>query len=225
VKRMILVVAAASALALAYFGPRLLAQAPAGGAAPTVSGTRVAVINIGTVFTTYKKATTFKQEMEDALKPYKTKIEKLQADIMAWQGVLGKPDNKYSKEDVERNIVQIKRAIEDEQRNARAVAGKKSETQLVQLWKEINDVVNRVAKSYSFNIVLAYGDPTEAEANGIGAFANINRKLQAIEMGSTSPLYFDQSVDITGAVVQTLNAAYDAAGVRGTPTSNTNPGQ
>jgi Skp family chaperone for outer membrane proteins len=205
VKRMILAVAAMAALAVAYCATHLLAQAP-GGAAPAVASTRVAVVNVGTVFTTYKKATFFKSEMEETLKPFKAKLDKLQATMASWQGELGKPGSKHTKEEIEGNVVQLKRAMEDEQRQARALASKKSETQLVQLWKEINDVVVRAAKANAFNIVLAFGDPSDHEATGMGAFANINRKLQAIEMGSTSPLYFDGSVNITDIVVQTLNA-------------------
>jgi Skp family chaperone for outer membrane proteins len=221
VKRTILVVAGLTALAVAYFGSRLLAQAPAGGAATSVAGTRVACINIGAVFTSYKKATFFKQEMEETLKPYKAKLDAMQKELMLWQQEAAKPG--AQKEQIDAKVVQLKRQMEDEQRNARSLVAKKSEQQLVQLWKEINDVVVRAAKANAFNIVLAFGDPTEQEANGMGMFANVNRKLQAIEMGSTSPLFFDPSVDLTSVVVQALNAGYDAAQGARPNTGNVTP--
>jgi Skp family chaperone for outer membrane proteins len=223
VKRMILIGAGVAALALVYFGSQLLAQGQAGaGAAPTLQGTRVGVVNIGTVFTSYKKATAFKQEMEEAGKPFKLQIEAYQKDIFNLKNDASKPGSKITKEDAEAQIVAKQRAIEDMQRQARAVLGKKAEAQLVQLWREINDVIDRAAKANSFNIVLAFGDPADAAATGLTDFTNINRKLNAIEMGSTAPLYFDRSVDLTGVVVQTLNAGF--GGAQGSPTSAPRPG-
>jgi Skp family chaperone for outer membrane proteins len=220
VKRIILIGAGVAALALVYFGSQLLAQGQAG-ATPTVSGTRVAVVNIGTVFTTYKKATAFKQEMEEAGKPFKTQIELFQKDIFNLKQEASKPGSKLTKEDAEAQMVAKQRAIEDMQRQARAVLGKKAETQLVQLWREINDAVSRCAKANAFNIVLAFGDPADAAATGLTDFTNINRKLNAIEMGSTAPLYFDPSVDLTLVVVQTLNTGF--GGAQGAPTSAPRP--
>ncbi len=217
--RKILLVAVLAALGVGCFSTPILAQGAAGGTtAPTLPGTRVAVVNIGTVFTSYKKAMFFKQEMEETVKPYKVNIETLQKDIFNLKNEAQKPGSKITKEDAEAQIVDKQRRIEDFQRQARAVLGKKSEAQLQQLWREINDVIERAAKTNSFNIVLAFGDPADTSAGGMGDFANINRKLQAIEMGSTSPLYYDRTVDLTGVVVQTLNTAYDASsGARAAP--------
>jgi Skp family chaperone for outer membrane proteins len=221
---MILVAMGAAALAVAYFGHQLLAQAPTGQAAPTYTGTRIGVVNIGAVFSGYKKATFFKQEMEATLKPYKDKMDELQKVLIQWDQEGKKPTSTYPKTQIDEKIVQCKRAMEDAQREARSLVAKKSEQQLEQLWKEINEVIVRAAKAYSFNIVLAFGDPSEQEAKGLGAFANINRKLQAIEMGSTAPLYYDANHDLTRTVVETLNQAYTQAGggaVPAQPVNNT----
>src|SRR5581483_7000153 len=113
--------------------------------------------------------------------------------------------------EAEQQILALQRTLEDKQRIARTVLAKMNENQLVQLWNEINDVVQRTAKTNYFNIVLAYGEPTGEETKGMAAVANINRKLQALEMGSTMPLHFDGSVDITEVVVMTLNNAFDRA--------------
>ena len=47
------------------------------GQAQAQTSTRVAVVNIGTVFTKYEKAKAFKVEMEATLKPYKEQAEKI----------------------------------------------------------------------------------------------------------------------------------------------------
>jgi Skp family chaperone for outer membrane proteins len=207
VKRTILLIAGAAALGLAYYGSQLLAQGPGGaggsGAAPVMHGTRVAVVNIGAVFTKYQKATYYKQEMEEAFKPYKTQIETGQKQIYNLKVEAQKPSS--NKEQLEQQIVAIQRSLEDVQRKARSELSKKSEQQLQQLWNEINDVINATARTNAFNIVLAYGEPSDVEAKGLGAFANINRKMTALESGSALPMYFDASVDITPVVVDTLN--------------------
>src|ERR1700730_18266572 len=43
------------------------------------TGTRVAIVNVGLVFSKYEKAMFYKQELETTLKPYKEKGEKINA--------------------------------------------------------------------------------------------------------------------------------------------------
>jgi Skp family chaperone for outer membrane proteins len=217
VKRTILLIAGIAALAVAYFGAQLLAQGPGTAPAPQVPGTRVAVVNIATVFTGYKKAQFYKQEMEATYQPYKVKIESLQKEIYNAQVDLSKPG--ANKEQLEQKVLAFKRQLEDVQRQGRGEIGKKSEAQLIQLWNEINEVIDRTAKANAFNIVLAFGEPSDVEMKGLGAFANINRKMSALEGGSTYPLYFDRSVDITPVVVDTLNRSVAAQGAAAAPTA------
>jgi hypothetical protein len=44
------------------------------------------------------------------------------------------------------------------------------------------------------------------EKNLLDQFPNVNRKMQAMDVGSTVPLYVHGSVDLSQAVVDTLNA-------------------
>ena len=205
-KRSILLVAAVAALAVAYFGSRLLAQAPV---APSAGGTRIAVVNIFDVFTKYQKAKFFKDEMDTTLKPYRDKAKGIKSVMEAWTKELQGGNSKFPKEDLENGLRQKKRELEDLDLAARREVGKRQEEQLVVLWKEVNEAVSRIAKAQGYQMVMAIGEPAELDPN---SFPAISRKMQSFEVGASSPLYYADSVNITGEVVNTLNAGYAANG-------------
>ena len=101
----------------------------------------------------------------------------------------------------------------------RKLIGKRQEDNLMTLWNEVNMGIKSVAEAYGFQIVLGYGDPMEAK--DLALFPNVNRKMQAMDMGSTVPLYIHGSVDLSDAVTVTLNNWVKRAtpNVQGTPTS------
>lgn len=222
-KRIILLaVAGTAALVAAYLGPKLFAQGPG---APAASGQRIAVVNIGSVFSGYKKAELFKKELDDTLKPYRTQAEQLKSQIMQWEKAIreGKFSKEVPEERYKAGIIANKRKLEDLDMEARRLVGKRAEEQSVQLWKEVNEVIARTARGNGYNIILGYGDPPNMQANSVPI---INRRMASMEAGSMTPLYFDGSADITQQVVDTLNRSYPGAapagGVPATPTSRPN---
>src|SRR5207249_10787942 len=103
----ILLVAGVAALsAVAYFGTRLWAQTPTTGAA-AVGPTKVAVVNIGLVFSEYKKAQNFKVELEGTLKPFKDQAETYRKEVISFQEVIQKVTfpERFKKEDYDRAIL------------------------------------------------------------------------------------------------------------------------
>ena len=102
------------------------------------------------------------------------------------------------------NITKHKRELEDMDTQIRGLLGKKQEDNLVTLWNEVNMGIEAVSKAYGFQIVLGYGDPTEAKL--LNQFPNVNRKMQAMDLGSTVPLYVHGSVDLSQAIADTLNS-------------------
>jgi Skp family chaperone for outer membrane proteins len=207
VKRTLLIVAAFAALgAVAYFGSGLGAQG-AGGVPAASGGTRIAVVNVGTVFTKYAKAVTFKTELQQIIKPYKDKADGWRKEMISYQEMIQKSDfGKYKKEDLEKAILDRKRALEDMDRDVRNLVGKKQEDQLVQLWKEVNNGIKLYAKTRGFQIVFGYGDPIDEKE--WDTFPNINRKMQGMDLGGVCPLYIADGLDISADVVTSLNAAF-----------------
>jgi Skp family chaperone for outer membrane proteins len=206
VKKMILIVTGVAVLAGgAYFGSRLFAQPPAGApATQTPTGTRVAAINIGAVFNNYIRAKEFKDELEKALAPYKAKAKSKQDEMKLWHDESMKPTvDQKRKDECEGQLRRLKRELEDMNLEVNKLVLKKQEDNLVTLWREVNMGIDAVAKAYAFQVVLGYGDPMEKD--DLMKFPNINRKMQAMDLGSTVPLYVHGSIDISTVVTQTLN--------------------
>jgi hypothetical protein len=84
---------------------------------------------------------------------------------------------------------------------------KKDEAMIVQMYKEIQEVVSGYAAQNNLSAVLTYTEPTtkeEAETSG-----NIQRKLKASgQLGALSPIYIAPGMDISGTVVTMLNSRY-----------------
>ena len=218
-KRMILLALGVVGLSLAgYCGTRVTAQ-PAAATGPT----RVAVVNIGMVFSKYEKAKNFKNELEGAIKPFKDQAEKHRKDILAFDEAIktGKYAQGYKKEDYDRGILDRKRKLEDLDREVRALVGKKQEDQLVQLWREVNEKIQAYALSNGFHVVMGYGDPMTAEE--LASFPNINRKMQGMDVGAAVPLFVAPGLDVSNDVVRALNDAYQRTGGQVTPASATAP--
>jgi len=198
-----LVTGFAAVLAGAYGSSFLFAQG--GGAPAQQQGTRVAVVNIGKVFNEYTRAKAFKAELEHTLAPYKEKAKKYTDTIKALEDGLRKPGlTEAEKAQYLDSIKTNKRALEDMSADISRLLGKKQEDNLVTLWKEVNMGIKAVGEAYGFQVVLGYGDPMEK--NLLDQFPNVNRKMQAMDVGSTVPLYVHGSVDLSQAVVDTLNA-------------------
>jgi Skp family chaperone for outer membrane proteins len=196
-------------------GSRLQAQAPAtpppvATVAPAV--TKVGVVNIGAVFMKYQKAEFFKKETESILKPFRDEGEKLKKLAMDWESALRAVPNKLTdeqKKQGERTIIDVKRRLEDLDRDARNKIGKRNEEQIVQLYKEINQAVGSYAAANGFHLILAYGEPPLE--NDLLSFMNISRKMQAMDSGSVIPIYFTPGLDVSQPIIDTLNRNYGGA--------------
>jgi Skp family chaperone for outer membrane proteins len=205
VKRTFLLVAGIAALAAVAYGcTSLLAQA-GGQAAPPA--TKLGVVNVGTVFTKYEKAKLFKDQLQTTIKPFKDKADAWRGEMIKYQDLITKQDFKqYKKEDLDKAILDRKRALEDMDREVRNLIGKQQEDQLVQLWKEVTTHIKLYGKTRGFQVVLGFGDPMEAKE--MDTFANINRKMQGMDLGAACPLYVADGLDVSEDLVVSLNAAY-----------------
>jgi Skp family chaperone for outer membrane proteins len=227
VKRTVAIVAGLAALGvLAYVGNHLRAQAPGSGAAAPAQ-TRIAVINLLQVIKNYNKAKFYESELEETLKPFRAKAEQLKSDLVKWQNYMNDPKTaatitQETKEQGEKSVINIKRQIEDLDKEARKAFGKKRETQIVQLYKEVDDAVKRYAPANGFHLVLAYGEPVNAA--DMYSPPNIARKLEGIQMGGACmPIFFSEGMDISAPVVDALNRSYPG-GAAATGTNPTGPG-
>src|SRR5262249_12323318 len=114
--------------------------------------------------------------------------EKMKKNLTDWQNFGQKATSAQDKEKADKAIVDLKRGLEDLERKAAKEFGQKREAQLVQLYKEVNDVAKGYAQSNGFHVVLMYGEPT-TESEQLTA-QNIGRKLQTLQVGGCMPMYF-----------------------------------
>jgi Skp family chaperone for outer membrane proteins len=201
VKRMTWMVAALATFALA-------GQAHA-------QGTRVALVNIGTVFNKYDKAKNFKTEMEGVLKPFKEEADKVKKDMLAYNEALKTEKDPQKRDQWEQGLKNSKRRLEDLDAEARRKIGPRQDAHLMQLYKEVSEHIKSVASANGIHVVFGYGEPPD---NDLFSPQNVDRKLRMMDMGAMTPLYFHASLDISDYVVQSLNRSYGA--VNATPTAS-----
>ena len=82
------------------------------------------------------------------------------------------------------------------------MVGKKQETQLIQLYREIQTAVQSYAQQNGFHIILGYGDPPQLDPY---TFANVNRRMTAMDMGTSVIMYVPPGLDISQEVLTRLN--------------------
>ena len=104
------------------------------------------------------------------------------------------------REEIEKKLKELQRLIEDNKAEAQKVLVKEQEAQLVTLYGDIYNVVNRVAVAHSYDLILHYNDVPKEE---IWNAQNVARKMQA---GALIPMYMSGTVDISKYVLDTLNA-------------------
>ena len=170
----------------------------------TPGTTRVAVVNIGHVFNNYHRAQQFKKQLEADFEPFKVEAKRLTGNLKAWENAIAAEDfKKQTKEEYQEKIINGKRQLEDLSRTMQEKLGKKQEQNLVTLWQEVQEGIKDYATDNKIDLILGYGDPLDPTL--MDQFANINRKMQAMDSGGTVPLFHARGVDVAPAVTELLN--------------------
>jgi Skp family chaperone for outer membrane proteins len=203
VKRTVLALGLSAVIA-ACGGGRLLPQASA------QTPTRVAIVNIGLVFTKYDKAKAYKDQMKKLVDPFQLEGEKLKKEMLAWSEHMKDPKfDPKEKDRYEQGIRANQRTLEDLEVKVRKLVGTTQENQIINLYKEVQSAITAYAKANGIDVVLGYGEQIDGD---LYAFPNINRKMQGMDLGSCNPLFHVPGVDISQQVADTLNAAFQRAG-------------
>jgi Skp family chaperone for outer membrane proteins len=228
VKRTIITLAGVAALGVAaYVGSTLWAQTTPAQPRPAAPQTKVALLNLNYVIKNYNKWTSFQNDFKAVYTQFETqaKQKKSAMEAIAKEIQEGKLDP-ASKEAKEKQARQLQREMEDLNNDAKQALAKKSDDQMVIIYKEVREAGQRHAIAHGFDLVLHYNDA--ASQADFDAPANIARKMQ---VGGLVPMYWNPALDISQDVVNTLNASFKNAGgvppaTPGgvTPASATTPG-
>jgi Skp family chaperone for outer membrane proteins len=176
--------------------------------APKAPGaTKVAVFNIGVVFSKYEKALAIKENMAKDMKMLQDEAKQLAQNLNVWQKALqGKDLAPGKKEQYEEKIIIARRRMEDLERQARAKIGKSGDNNLNVLWKDVREAVKTYATEHGIQLVISYGDPIDTGL--IDVLPNITRKMQAMDQGGGVPFFMAPGVDISEGIVELLNRQY-----------------
>jgi Skp family chaperone for outer membrane proteins len=145
--------------------------------APPAPRTRIAVLNLNYVIKYYKKFINFQEELKHDAEPYQAKDKAKTAGRDDLTKQLNDPSTPADKrEELQKQILDVTREIEDNKRDAQKVIGKKQSEQLKILYEDVQDAAIRYARAHDFEMVLHYNDAITKE--DYSSVANILRKLE-----------------------------------------------
>jgi Skp family chaperone for outer membrane proteins len=190
----------------------LLAQVAAVKAPNPAKSTKIGVVDMQAIMEQYWKAKLFRSELEEMLKQPRADAKKLMDEIEGWAreikdkpGML-KPDRDARDDAIRKN----KQILEDMNVDITRRIGKRSEDNLVVLWKDIDQVVQFLAKFDGFHLILGYGDPEKTDRGMFSSRSLMFPKMRAMDAGGAAPLYIHGSADVTAAILDSLNRTIPA---------------
>lgn len=167
---------------------------------------RIALVNLAQVFKNYSKVASFSDENKQYLKPLQEKAKSIAAQIEVHEKELQKKElPEATRTQYEKNLVYYKRQMEDITNDAKMQFTKKNEEQMVVVYREISDYVERYAVSQGFDLVMHFNDVPREMQQDFFSPVNVSRKIQA---GACIPMYIKPGVDVTKNVTDLLNESY-----------------
>jgi Skp family chaperone for outer membrane proteins len=199
VKRTFGFVAGMAILGIAlYVGSRLFAQSTA---APRATS-KIAVVNMQQVIEKYEKFVAYKKELEAFIKEYQGREAAIKGEAMKAQE--DAKTKALAQDLVEQKMEGFKRRLEDLGKEFKKELAKKQPAELVMLYKEIEDMVKRVAVTYGYEMVLQYNELIDPKDPYNPALVS-----QKVHPGVCMPMYANPSLDITSTVVYNLNRPFE----------------
>lgn len=187
------------------------AQAPAGGtaaaAAPAVPSRGTAVFNVPKVMRDYKKWQYFAAEVNKDRTEKAAILAKKQNEMLDVQNKMKIEPVKAKQDEMAQQIVTLQRQLEDMEKTARKEIDDKSMQHLRTLFGELRQVVDAVATTNGFDLVLAYPDASTPEELSSPMYLEMKLRTPA-----AMPFYVSKNVDITQVVIETLNKNFPAPG-------------
>jgi RNA polymerase sigma factor (sigma-70 family) len=185
--------------------PRALASPAGEGARPLQ--TRIGLINLTRVLKGSKKHQSVQAGLRAKMDQVKQKLDALKIQLDKYQADCDDPATPAGRRDESaRQVHQLKREMEAEQERARGTLNKMSGDALGTMYREVEDIANRIAKRDGLELVMFYTDAvTEADFYNPDA---VQRKLT--QPGALMPMIVAPGMDITDAVIDGLNRMHPA---------------
>jgi Skp family chaperone for outer membrane proteins len=212
-------------LALAGFGGMLLltgaskgqapgGAAPAGGAPPAANTGRpvIAVFNMAAVMREFGQAKYQVHTLNEKRKSLSAQVVAWRAEYVKIQEELPKIQVPALRDEMAKKMLDLSRKIQDEESRINKTLNDEASAIISKLYDQIKTVVDKTAEMNGYHIVFAYPDAvTEKEIND-----PMVKELK-LKPPAAQPFFVAKHVDLTGVVVQTLNAWFPPVDAQGKP--------
>ena len=181
-------------------GPGGAPGAPSGAPpTPTAGGRDVAVFNMAKVQKEFQKWDVYTKELQRLRTEEAKGLAAMQSQMLDLKKKLEDPLT-TQKEELTKQAVALQRLFQDKDAEVRKKIDKVSTDYLQVLHDDIRRVVDAVAKSNNFGLVMAYPDATTDEERKSPVYFDMKLRPTA-----AMPFYVSPGNDITDAIVLTLN--------------------
>ena len=186
---------------------------PAPGGAPAAGATGrpvIAVFNMAAVMREFGQAKYQVHTLNEKRKSMSAQVVAWRAEYVKIQEELPKIQVPALREEMSKKMLDLSRRIQDEESKINKTLNDEASAIISKLYDQIKTVVDKTAEMNGYHIVFAYPDAvTEKEIND-----PMVKELK-LKPPAAQPFFVAKHVDLTGVVVQTLNAWFppvDAAG-------------
>ncbi len=211
---MLLALGFSAVLAGAYVGNEVFAQGTPGASNPAVvSRTRVAVMNLQEVIKAYPKYVSFQEAFKQRDKVYADKLKALDNRLKELQTkyqAQGTSEQDRTKIENEARIIRVD--MENVSQEAKKELIKYHDENMTQIFKEVQQVVVEYAKANGIDMVIRFTEDW-ASPDTYWKPENVVRRMSM----PVWPMYYDESLNITGQVSNILKSKFANAGVAPAP--------
>ena len=190
------------------------AATPPAGAAPAGNSTRptVAVFNMAAVMREFGQAKYNVHLLNEKRKSMSTSVVAWRAEYVKIQEELPKIQVPALREEMSKKMLELSRKIQDQESAINKTLNDEASAIISKLYDQIKTVVDKTAEMNGYHIVFAYPDAvTDKEMND-----PMVKELK-LKPPAAQPFFVAKHVDLTGVVVQTLNAWFPPVDAQGKP--------
>jgi Skp family chaperone for outer membrane proteins len=201
-----------------YLASAATAQPPVGGTPPPPAagapgtGVRptIAVFNMAAVMRDFEKAKFQVYKLNQSRVTNSGKLAQLRARALDLKKNFDQAIDQTVKSKLEKDLMEIQHQFQVEERDVNKALNDEASKIISKLYDEIKMVVDKTAEMNAYHIVFAYPDAVTPEEQ-----ANPYLKELKLKPPAAQPFYVSKQVDITGIVIQTLNAWYPPLNEKG----------
>lgn len=191
-------------------GPGGAVPPPGGGQPPATSTARptIAVFNMAAVMREFGQAKYQVYQLNEKRKGMAKDVVAWRAEYVKLQEEAPKQQVPAIRDEMARKMLDLSRKIQDKESEVNKTLNDEASAIISKLYDQIKTVVDKTAEMNGYHIVFAYPDAVSAEESNSPMVKELKLKPPAAQ-----PFFVAKHVDLTGVVVQTLNAWYPAPAV------------